>query len=51
MKVLVADKFEKSGVQGLQASGCEVQLHPLPDHWVGRMGVRCSCSPNLKRRA
>ena len=28
MKVLVADKFEKSGVQGLQASGCEVQLQP-----------------------
>ena len=28
MKVLVADKFEKSGVDGLEAAGCEVMLDP-----------------------
>jgi D-3-phosphoglycerate dehydrogenase len=28
MKVLIADKFEKSGVEGLQAAGCEVVLEP-----------------------
>jgi D-3-phosphoglycerate dehydrogenase / 2-oxoglutarate reductase len=28
MKVLVADKFEQSGVQGLQAAGCEVVYQP-----------------------
>ena len=26
MKVLVADKFEKSGIEGLRAAGCEVRL-------------------------
>jgi len=28
MKVLIADKFEKSGVDGLKALGCEVLLEP-----------------------
>lgn len=28
MKVLVADKFEKSGIEGLQAAGCEVIFEP-----------------------
>jgi D-3-phosphoglycerate dehydrogenase / 2-oxoglutarate reductase len=28
MKVLVADKFEKSGVEGLRAAGCEVLYEP-----------------------
>jgi D-3-phosphoglycerate dehydrogenase len=28
MKVLVADKFEKSGLEGLQATGCEVVFEP-----------------------
>ena len=28
MKVLVADKFEKSGVEGLKAAGCEVMYEP-----------------------
>jgi D-3-phosphoglycerate dehydrogenase len=33
MKVLVADKFEQSGVDGLKAAGCEVVYEPdLKDH-------------------
>src|SRR6478735_4335431 len=28
MKVLVADKFEKSGIDGLEAAGCEVVYQP-----------------------
>jgi D-3-phosphoglycerate dehydrogenase / 2-oxoglutarate reductase len=28
MKVLVADKFEKSGLEGLQAAGCDVVYNP-----------------------
>jgi D-3-phosphoglycerate dehydrogenase len=28
MKVLVADKFEKSGIEGLEAAGCEVLFQP-----------------------
>src|SRR6476619_2801791 len=28
MKVLVADKFEKSGIEGLKAAGCEVIYAP-----------------------
>ena len=28
MRVLIADKFEKSGVEALQALGCEVRLEP-----------------------
>lgn len=28
MKVLVADKFEKSGIEGLKAAGCEVVFEP-----------------------
>ena len=28
MKVLIADKFEKSGIDGLQAAGCEVVFEP-----------------------
>jgi D-3-phosphoglycerate dehydrogenase len=28
MKVLIADKFEKSGIDGLQAAGCEVIFEP-----------------------
>src|SRR6185295_18067019 len=28
MKVLVADKFEKSGLDGLEAAGCEVTFAP-----------------------
>ena len=28
MKVLVADKFEQSGIDGLKAAGCEVVYQP-----------------------
>jgi D-3-phosphoglycerate dehydrogenase len=28
MKVLIADKFEKSGIEGLRAAGCEVVFEP-----------------------
>jgi D-3-phosphoglycerate dehydrogenase len=28
MKVLVADKFERSGIDGLEAAGCEVRYEP-----------------------
>ena len=28
MKVLVADKFEKSGIDGLKAAGCDVIYQP-----------------------
>ena len=28
MKVLVADKFEKSGIEGLKAAGCDVIYQP-----------------------
>src|SRR3990170_56603 len=28
MKVLIADKFEKSGVEGLKAAGCDVVQEP-----------------------
>jgi len=28
MKVLIADKFEKSGIEGLKAAGCEVVFEP-----------------------
>src|SRR5690606_36499806 len=28
MKVLIADKFEKSGINGLQEAGCEVVYEP-----------------------
>jgi len=28
MKVLIADKFEKSGIEGLEAAGCEVVYEP-----------------------
>ena len=28
MKVLIADKFEKSGIEGLKAAGCEVIFEP-----------------------
>ena len=28
MKVLIADKFEQSGVDGLQALGCEISYQP-----------------------
>jgi D-3-phosphoglycerate dehydrogenase len=44
MKVLVADKFEKSGIEGLQAAGCEVIFEPdLKDatltEAIGRTGA------------
>ena len=28
MKILVADKFEKSGIDGLKAAGCDVRFEP-----------------------
>ena len=28
MKVLIADKFEKSGLDGLQALGCDISYQP-----------------------
>jgi hypothetical protein len=28
MKVLVADKFERSGIDGLTAAGCDVRYEP-----------------------
>ena len=44
MKVLVADKFEPSGIDGLKAAGCEVVYEPdLADHAlaeaIGRTGA------------
>lgn len=37
MKVLVADKFEQSGLEGLQALGAEVEFHPdLKDEALGQ---------------
>lgn len=44
MKVLVADKFEKSGIEGLKAAGCEVVYEPdLKDatlvEAIGRTGA------------
>ncbi len=44
MKVLVADKFEKSGIEGLKAAGCEVVFEPdLKDaslaEAIGRTGA------------
>ncbi len=37
MKVLVADKFEKSGLDGLKAAGCEVVYQPdLVDDALGK---------------
>jgi D-3-phosphoglycerate dehydrogenase len=44
MKVLVADKFEKSGIEGLKAAGCEVVYEPdLKDSTlveaIGRTGA------------
>jgi D-3-phosphoglycerate dehydrogenase / 2-oxoglutarate reductase len=44
MKVLVADKFEKSGIEGLKAAGCEVIYEPdLKDatlaEAIGRTGA------------
>ncbi len=44
MKVLVADKFEKSGIEGLKAAGCEVIFEPdLKDatlvEAIGRTGA------------
>jgi D-3-phosphoglycerate dehydrogenase len=45
MKVLVADKFEKSGIEGLKAAGCEVIFEPdLKDatltEAIGRTGAQ-----------
>ena len=28
MKILIADKFETSGIEGLRAAGCEVVFEP-----------------------
>ena len=40
MKVLVADKFEKSGIEGLKAAGCEVIFEPdLKDATLTEAGV------------
>jgi D-3-phosphoglycerate dehydrogenase len=37
MRVLVADKFEKSGIDGLKAAGCDVVYEPdLKDESLGR---------------
>jgi len=37
MKVLVADKFEQSGLEGLKAAGCDVAYQPeLSDEALGR---------------
>jgi D-3-phosphoglycerate dehydrogenase / 2-oxoglutarate reductase len=40
MKVLVADKFEKSGLEGLKAAGCEVVYEPdlTDDSLTGAIG-------------
>lgn len=39
MKVLVADKFEKSGLRGLEAIGCEVNYQPDLKDDALRLGV------------
>src|SRR5437764_11523634 len=37
MKILVADKFERSGIDGLKAAGCEVVYQPdLQDDALGQ---------------
>ena len=36
MKVLIADKFEQSGIDGLKAAGCDVVFQPdLKDEALG----------------
>ena len=50
MKVLVADKFEKSGIEGLKAAGCEVIFEPdLKDatlaEAIGRTGADVLVAP------
>ena len=41
MKVLVADKFEQSGIDGLEAAGCDVALSARPE---GRRAARRRCA-------
>lgn len=44
MKVLVADKFEKSGIDGLRAAGCDVTLDPdLKDESLTRAVAETGC--------
>ncbi|NUP90121.1 MAG: hydroxyacid dehydrogenase, partial [Candidatus Sumerlaeia bacterium] len=44
MKVLVADKFEKSGIDGLRAAGCDVTLDPdLKDESLTRAVAETEC--------
>ena len=42
MKVLVADRFEKSGLEGLAALGCEVEYHPELTDYALTEAVRSS---------
>ena len=45
MKVLIADQFEPSGIDGLRAAGCEVVHDPaLKDEALGR-GVAAIPAP------
>ena len=53
MKVLVADKFEKSGIDGLKSAGCEVVYEPdLKDDALTRRSGRRrpTCSSCAARR-
>ena len=54
MKVLVADKFEQSGIDGLKAAGCEVVYQPeLKDDALDAGAARHAaptCSSSAARR-
>ena len=51
MRVLVADKFEKSGIEGLKAAGCEVLYEPdLKDDALAA-GIRSSAADVLVVRS
>lgn len=51
MKVLIADKFEQSGVDGLKAAGCEVIFEPDAKGEVLVEAIRSTAAPVLVVRS
>src|ERR671935_706286 len=51
MKVLVADKFEKSGIEGLKATGCEVVYQPDASGDALTVAIRDTCADVLVVRS
>ena len=50
MKVLIADKFEQSGIDGLKAAGCEVLFQPdLKDDGLAT-AIMSTGDPTLRHR-